>query len=329
MEMPNFGYKAEEYRYGFNGMEKDNEMKGKGNSYDYGARMYDPRVGRWFSLDPYRQKYSSVSPYHFGFNNPIITIDPNGKENIVVVGMDKANNNQYNFVQSGLLKVKDYLKQDETTTIMIYSDNETKKFNAEFKSSVHKLYGDAVNVVEFSTDDNLTNYLNSKDTQKKALSIERLDDKITDISIFGHGLVSEKGGYEPNYTRSLLNDRDESSWSIEDIENLKTNAFDNPMIYLFTCNAATANKEGNSIAKSLSKQSNGKIVGWAGRTDYGNINDVQLDWFNRQLAKHINKFWFGTIKLEDKKHDASDRLPTGSTNVKKKTFNEGEELNEN
>ena len=30
MEMPNFGYKAEEYRYGFNGMEKDNEIKGKG-----------------------------------------------------------------------------------------------------------------------------------------------------------------------------------------------------------------------------------------------------------------------------------------------------------
>ena len=32
MEMLNFGYKEEEYRYGFNGMEKDNEMKGKGNS---------------------------------------------------------------------------------------------------------------------------------------------------------------------------------------------------------------------------------------------------------------------------------------------------------
>ena len=33
MEMPNFGYKAEEYRYGFNGMEKDNEMKGKGKKF--------------------------------------------------------------------------------------------------------------------------------------------------------------------------------------------------------------------------------------------------------------------------------------------------------
>src|SRR5690554_1271658 len=40
------------YRYGFNSMERDDEIKGKGNSYDFGARMYDPRVGRWLSVDP-------------------------------------------------------------------------------------------------------------------------------------------------------------------------------------------------------------------------------------------------------------------------------------
>jgi len=40
------------YRRGFNGMEKDDEFKGKGNSYDFGARMYDPRVGRWLTIDP-------------------------------------------------------------------------------------------------------------------------------------------------------------------------------------------------------------------------------------------------------------------------------------
>jgi len=37
------------YRYGFNGMEKDDEVKGEGNSLDFGARIYDPRVGRWMS----------------------------------------------------------------------------------------------------------------------------------------------------------------------------------------------------------------------------------------------------------------------------------------
>src|SRR5690606_36422730 len=53
--------KAGGYRYGFNGMEKDNEVKGKGNSYDFGARMYDSRLGRWLSIDPLTGKYPNLS----------------------------------------------------------------------------------------------------------------------------------------------------------------------------------------------------------------------------------------------------------------------------
>ncbi|GGD36603.1 hypothetical protein GCM10011343_28070 [Flavobacterium orientale] len=54
MLVPNRHGSAESYRYGFNGMEKDDEIKGEGNSYDFGARMLDPRVGRWFAPDPIR-----------------------------------------------------------------------------------------------------------------------------------------------------------------------------------------------------------------------------------------------------------------------------------
>lgn len=68
------------YRYGFNGMERDDEMKGSGNSYDFGARMYDSRLGRWMSLDPLQAKYSSFSPYCFVANTPLIAIDPDGRD---------------------------------------------------------------------------------------------------------------------------------------------------------------------------------------------------------------------------------------------------------
>jgi RHS repeat-associated protein len=67
------------YRFGFNGMEKDNELKGIGNSLDFGARMYDSRLGRWLSLDPLAAKYTWLSPYNFCGNNPIFFVDPNGK----------------------------------------------------------------------------------------------------------------------------------------------------------------------------------------------------------------------------------------------------------
>jgi RHS repeat-associated protein len=70
---------AGSYRFGFNGMEKDNEMKGVGNSLDFGARIYDSRLGKWLSIDPFFKSYPSHSPYSFGLNNPIYFIDKDGK----------------------------------------------------------------------------------------------------------------------------------------------------------------------------------------------------------------------------------------------------------
>ena len=79
--LPGRNYSSDSYRFGFNGMEKDDEMHNStGNSYDFGARMLDPRVGRWLAMDPLAAKYPSLSPYCFVGNNPITSIDPNGKE---------------------------------------------------------------------------------------------------------------------------------------------------------------------------------------------------------------------------------------------------------
>ena len=69
---------AESYRYGFNGMEKDDEVKGSGNSLDFGARTYDPRIGRFKSIDPLTHEFADMSPYAFAANNPIYYIDAQG-----------------------------------------------------------------------------------------------------------------------------------------------------------------------------------------------------------------------------------------------------------
>ena len=82
MLMPNRHESSGKYRYGYQGSEKDDEIKGEGNSYDFGARMYDGRVGRWFAIDPQFQKHPHMSGYDFVFNNPIIFIDPNGEDPI-------------------------------------------------------------------------------------------------------------------------------------------------------------------------------------------------------------------------------------------------------
>jgi RHS repeat-associated protein len=68
------------YRRGFNGMEKDDEVKNsEGTSYDFGARMYDPRVGRFLSSDHFMRISVNKSLYSFAGNSPIYSIDKNGE----------------------------------------------------------------------------------------------------------------------------------------------------------------------------------------------------------------------------------------------------------
>ncbi|MDB5272088.1 MAG: conserved repeat domain protein [Chitinophagaceae bacterium] len=88
MSQPLRTYNASDYRYGFNGMEKDDEVKGSGNSYDFGARIYDPRLGRFFTTDPNQKQSPDQSPYAAFNGNPILYIDPTGKSGEVSV--DKA-----------------------------------------------------------------------------------------------------------------------------------------------------------------------------------------------------------------------------------------------
>jgi RHS repeat-associated protein len=81
MVMPGRKFSAgTQYRYGFNGKENDNEVKGEGNQQDYGMRIYDPRLGKFLSVDPLTQRFPFYTPYSFAGNMPISAIDLDGSE---------------------------------------------------------------------------------------------------------------------------------------------------------------------------------------------------------------------------------------------------------
>ncbi len=84
MQEPGRSWNAGKYRYGFNGKENDNDVKGEGNQQDYGMRVYDPRAGRFLSVDPLTRSYPMLTPYQYAENDVIRSVDLDGLERYVV-----------------------------------------------------------------------------------------------------------------------------------------------------------------------------------------------------------------------------------------------------
>jgi RHS repeat-associated protein len=98
MLMPGRQYSSANYRYGFNGKENDNEVKGLGNEQDYGERIYDDRGSRFLSVDPLTTKYPELTPYQFASNRPIDGVDMDGRE------FFKRDNTNYHWDYQPVLK---------------------------------------------------------------------------------------------------------------------------------------------------------------------------------------------------------------------------------
>ena len=64
------------YKYKYNGKEFQDELGL--NFYDYGARNYDPAVGRFFNMDRFSEAFYPLSNYQYTSNNPIFFTDING-----------------------------------------------------------------------------------------------------------------------------------------------------------------------------------------------------------------------------------------------------------
>ncbi len=120
------------FRFGFNGKENQGELSVDG--YDFGARIYDGRLGRRFSVEPLYSKYPDWTTYQFAFNSPNLYIDKDGYDNIVYLVVLKTGTSQIKNLNTSNIKklTESYLSRMGLTNInvVIISDPaKIKKLN--------------------------------------------------------------------------------------------------------------------------------------------------------------------------------------------------------
>ncbi len=133
--------------YKYSGKELQNDFNL--NLYDFGARMFDPQVGRFLKLDRFAQKYISLTPYQYAANNPIYYIDVNGDSLWIThhTGFLGLGGKQILLYEKGNLynkdgsayagRVKGFLSKSVNALNKISSTQEGKKMVEELQSSAN------------------------------------------------------------------------------------------------------------------------------------------------------------------------------------------------
>lgn len=186
-------------------------------------------VMKWQSRDPLESKFPDESPYIFCGNNPIIYIDPEGKEKLVVVGNqgDSPNSDKNDdddgytymegtrhFLQAGLDQARTYKKEagDEQVTLIIYTGNYSLN---ELFLYYERAEDDGIEVMLINDDADIADYVNKKQIWSFfGHTGERDDDLISDFMYIGHGNKNKMLiGY--NYFWGFTDDLSASDFSKE------------------------------------------------------------------------------------------------------------------
>jgi RHS repeat-associated protein len=168
------------YNYKYNGKEYQDELGL--NMYDYGARNYDPSLGRWMNIDPMAETYYTVSSYVYVANNPLLFIDPTGMK---IEDPDKIVEKQKSMLNSTITEIKSFIKNGalgEELGNKLIGVNET---NLNEISDMEK--SDQVYNVYTNNDNTGVSY--DKATDKVMIGLNAKDD----YGLIGHEL---KHGYQ-------------------------------------------------------------------------------------------------------------------------------------
>ncbi len=292
--MPGRSFSADGYRFGFNGKENDNEVKGvTGGQQDYGFRIYDPRLGKFLSVDPLTKQYPELTPYQFASNTPVQAIDLDGLEasyrqtktyasngdllsisTTLVVNLKVINHSSkimndaetFNYVS----KITDQIKTSFTSS----KDQFSVEINATVVSSVSPkdFYVDIVDEVTNSTAANpvgpaipgaLGKIDNIGNTQTNRLQVMYMDPaKPTDMGSDGTSELGRTGAHELGHGLGLRHPFDEPGGDGDPSSTLSMKKDPNNLMRQSKYSGGTDinNQQRNSVIKQIDKDGGKKEI---------------------------------------------------------------------
>ena len=254
--------------YKFNGKELDEET----GLYYYGARYMNPVTSMWYGVDQLAEKYVLSGSYVYCLGNPIKSIDPDGKENVVIVGSQNNNNagSKLMFVNHGIRAIKEMSESasSESRTMLLFKGDYTDKQIKAIRSSVQS-YGGKLQILNSSSD--LINYINTKTINGNGN--DRASDKITQMEIYSHGVF---GAIEFGYGTA---NADKYRLDYSNVSLLNKSAFKgtNSQITSYACRTGLGRDykyvglgefKSSSLAQAIANSTQATVFAFPVRTDY-------------------------------------------------------------